>query len=182
MKEITLRSSFEFILGKKREDFSDEVKQERWNYWKSLALKNKHRLVEVWSNVEGCIGCIHLDKENAWCNLQGLPCTVNPILSFQNAIPGMACMGAGYTKQSVIPDEFDYSFLYPFFPEDTRYFTMDLNGIIAGYIQKPKLDIDNAAWRSMWRGYRILYEGTFLFVVAPKNWDRSKWKESLKEK
>ncbi|WP_235594105.1 hypothetical protein [Leptospira interrogans] len=180
MKKITLRSSFQSILGKRREDYSDEVRQERWNYWKSLALKNEPRLLEIWSNVEDCIGCIHLDKKNAWCNLRGLPCTVNPIRTFQNALPGMACMGVYYeTKQ--IP-EFDYSFLYPFFPENTKYFTMDLDGIISGYIQKPKLDIDNTVWRSMWRGYRIRYEGTFLSVVAPKNWDRSKWEESLRER
>ncbi|RHX89888.1 hypothetical protein [Leptospira stimsonii] len=96
MNEITLKSSFESILGKKREDYSDKVRQERWNYWKILVSKKKRWLMEVWSNTKGCEGCIHLNKKESWCNLQGLPCTVNPILSFQNALPGLACMGAGY--------------------------------------------------------------------------------------
>lgn len=38
-KEITLKSSFEIILGRKREDYSDKVRRERWNYWKELASK-----------------------------------------------------------------------------------------------------------------------------------------------
>ncbi|WP_157190004.1 hypothetical protein [Leptospira kirschneri] len=59
-------------------------------------FQKKPLLLEVWSNAEGCEGCVHLDLAEAWCNLQGLPCAVNPILSFQHAIPGMACMGAGY--------------------------------------------------------------------------------------
>jgi hypothetical protein len=40
-----------------------------------------------------CHGCKH--RNGAWCGIRGLPCTVNPILTFRHGLIGMACMGAG---------------------------------------------------------------------------------------
>ncbi|WP_141638401.1 hypothetical protein [Leptospira weilii] len=95
-----MESSFEVILGKKSEDYSNEVRQERWTYWKQIAFEKEPWLRKVWANVEACGGCVHLNK--SWCNLQGLPCTVNPIVSFRTGFPGMACMGTGYESRKLL--------------------------------------------------------------------------------
>jgi hypothetical protein len=96
MTEIKYNASFEFILGKKREDYSEEERIKRWNIWKSAAKKSrKNYLLETWLDQSDCEKCVHLDKVEAWCKLMGLPCTVNPILSFREGIVGLACMGAG---------------------------------------------------------------------------------------
>jgi hypothetical protein len=59
----------------------------------------------VWTATYACIGCVYLDEKCAWCNDVDLPCTVNPILSFQYGITGTACCGAGIFKKE--PTLFD---------------------------------------------------------------------------
>lgn len=92
---ITLKSSFAEILGRKDDVFPESVRRSRWARWLRLARRRKQSKVtaDVWIKSHECAGCIH--RRGAWCTLMGLPCTVNPILSFSNGIPGMACMGAG---------------------------------------------------------------------------------------
>lgn len=97
--KVTLESSFEEILGETSKVYSQQERKERWQQWKDLAISNGEKeLVEDWIQTEACKNCIHLNQKQAWCNLQELPCTVNPILSFQDGIIGMACMGAGFQE------------------------------------------------------------------------------------
>ncbi len=101
MKKITLKSSFEEILGKNISVFTEKERKQRWNEWKQLAIKEgSTELVELWETSEGCDGCKHFNTKENWCNSQSLPCAVNPILSFQKGIIGMACMGVGFTKNN----------------------------------------------------------------------------------
>jgi hypothetical protein len=63
--------------------------------WKAAALQQGEKeIVEFWDSCEGCDGCKHL--QGTWCDLQGLPCSVNPILIFRYGMIGIACMDAGY--------------------------------------------------------------------------------------
>jgi hypothetical protein len=97
MKEVTLKSTWVEILGKKREEMPDETRRARWEEWKKLSINSGKRGVEManyWAAAEDCIGCIHKDKD--WCKSQQLPCNVNPILTFSEGMIGMACMGAGH--------------------------------------------------------------------------------------
>lgn len=100
---ITLKSSFEEILGKDAKQFTEEQRRERWGQWKALATKTKRGLstIEYWSDITACVGCVHLEKENAWCKSVGLPCTVNPVLSFSMGCIGMACCGVGYEAEEI---------------------------------------------------------------------------------
>ena len=93
--------SFEQILGKKPYHYSENERKERW--FKVMKLSSKYER-EWWTDTSGCHGCGHLDANQSWCNLQGLPCTVNPITSYQAGMLGMACMGLGY--QEAWPDLF----------------------------------------------------------------------------
>lgn len=98
---ITLKSSFEEILGIDATVYTEDIRKERWDQWKAAAIKaRKKHVVESWMDVTACHGCIHLDKQNAWCNLMGLPCTVNPILSFRMGMTGMACMGLHHEENN----------------------------------------------------------------------------------
>jgi hypothetical protein len=100
MKRVSLKISFEDLLGKKQSVLTEEQRKVRWAKWVSLAGEEA---ASWWMDCEGCEACIHLDGH--WCKLQGLPATVNPYLSFRHGMPGMACMGAG--KQVVQPGLFD---------------------------------------------------------------------------
>ena len=100
-KELTLYHSFEQILGKSGKDYTEEQRKFRWKKVMTLGSKSTK---DFWTDTSGCYGCVHLDAKQSWCNLQGLPCTTNPILSFQYGTLGMACMGAGY--QEACPDLF----------------------------------------------------------------------------
>jgi hypothetical protein len=87
--EICLYSSFEQILGRKKDDYSTEEKRRRWSKIMSLDKKTK----KYWNNDSRCVGCVYLKK--AWCEYSDLPCTVGPILSFRYGVSGMACGGIG---------------------------------------------------------------------------------------
>lgn len=93
-EEICLYNSFAQILGKKPEDYSEDQRKLRWNKIMSLNSKMKRH----WSDTSSCSGCIHLDNKEAWCNLQGMPCTVNPLLTYNTGMIGMACFGAVKTE------------------------------------------------------------------------------------
>jgi hypothetical protein len=91
---ISFKSSFKEILGENSETFTEDQRKSRWEQWKNIAIaEGGKELVEAWTNSEACEGCIHL--KDKWCESQGLPCTVNPILSFNDGVIGMACMGSG---------------------------------------------------------------------------------------
>lgn len=89
-EEICLYNSFVQILGKKPEDYTEEERKTRWNKIMSF---NKP-MAKRWSDTSECIGCIHLNEKEAWCNYQGLPCTYNPILTPSTGMIGRACYGA----------------------------------------------------------------------------------------
>lgn len=90
-EEICLYNSFSQILGKKPEDYSEEERKQRWSKIMSLNSNMKRH----WSNTSGCHGCIYLNSKQAWCNLQGLPSNVNPVLTYNSGMIGLACFGAG---------------------------------------------------------------------------------------
>jgi hypothetical protein len=93
-----LRASFEDILGKTAVVFAENVRRKRWAAWLRTARSSGPRGREMarhWLSHE-CHGCKH--RNGAWCDLQGLPCTVNPILTFRHGMIGMACMGLGESK------------------------------------------------------------------------------------
>ena len=98
--EITTNLAWKDLF---RREMSPEERKQRWEAWKQAAIKKgDQNIVERWETAEACEGCKHLD--GFWCNLQGLPCTVNPILTFRHGIIGMACMGAGYeSKEAMTP-------------------------------------------------------------------------------
>jgi hypothetical protein len=102
MSLVTLKSSFEEILGKDANQFTEDVRKERWQQWQQIALKKRDGkdVVDSWTDCSACEGCIHLIKKEAWCNLMGLPCTVNPILSFRMGMVGLACMGTGREEKT----------------------------------------------------------------------------------
>lgn len=91
----TLNSSFEDILGKKSSVFNEQQRRDRWAAWLRVARRTApdgKETARYWLSHE-CHGCIH--RKGGWCDLQGLPCTVNPYLTFKHGMIGMACMGAG---------------------------------------------------------------------------------------
>ncbi len=73
---------------------SPDARRQRWEKWKKAAItldpEQGQRGVEYWQRHE-CGPCDQVDGD--WCKLQGLPCTVNPILTFNYGYIGMACMG-----------------------------------------------------------------------------------------
>ncbi|MCJ8153217.1 hypothetical protein MKJ01_05505 [Chryseobacterium sp. SSA4.19] len=107
--EIKFYSSFEQILGKTVNDYSKEERKSRWNKClEEFRSSGRNDLIEVWTEPGGdgsCLECVHYNLGDGWCVLMGLPSAVNPILSFQHALPGMACMGVG--KQTKGQTELD---------------------------------------------------------------------------
>ena len=78
-----------------RKDFPPHERRKRWEDWKDCAMRQEDRqrgrdTIEFWTGHE-CGPCDQVDGD--WCNLQGLPCTVNPILTFKHGYIGFACMG-----------------------------------------------------------------------------------------
>jgi hypothetical protein len=99
-EKIDLHSSFEMIFGKNAQEYTEDERKHRWEQWKAISLKeeNGKEVVGAWMDIGACQGCDHL-RHKAWCNLYGLPCTVNPVLSFHSGMIGMACMGTGHTGE-----------------------------------------------------------------------------------
>jgi hypothetical protein len=93
-----LNAAFEDILGKTSATFPESVRRKRWAAWLRAARRagsGGREMAKLWLAHE-CHGCKH--QNGAWCDLQGLPCTVNPVLSFRGGMIGMACMGAGFEE------------------------------------------------------------------------------------
>ncbi|HSH72374.1 MAG TPA: hypothetical protein VK974_04875 [Methylophilaceae bacterium] len=94
----SVNSSFADILGNKKDVFDEATRRKRWASFLKAARANGaagRECAKHWVTHE-CAGCKH--KKGAWCVSEGLPCTVNPILSFRHGVSGMACMGAGWEK------------------------------------------------------------------------------------
>jgi len=104
LPKVSLSIRWRELFGNTIHETSKEIRRARWDEWKSIGNKSGGRarqMVNYWSrdNVEEtCSGCKHRDGD--WCKLQGLPCNVNPILTFDNNLIGMACMGVGYEGES----------------------------------------------------------------------------------
>ncbi len=96
-KELSKYSSFEQILGKDQNEYILSERQRRWD--KAMSKMDKETK-EAWEDTSVCHACKHL-SEDGWCELHGLPCTVNPVLSFSLGIPGMACMGLGFENKQL---------------------------------------------------------------------------------
>lgn len=101
---VTLQIRWHELFGEKPVDITPEHRRKRWEEWKALGMKadaQVRRMVRVWSKErdETCKGCAHRSKD--WCLSFGLPCTVNPHLTFNDNIMGMACGGAGYEAKQL---------------------------------------------------------------------------------
>lgn len=68
---------------------------ENWLNWLDIVKKKDMLMYEVWSDLEVCFNCKHLNKKHVWCKLQNIPATINPILTLRCGMVGMACMGGG---------------------------------------------------------------------------------------
>jgi hypothetical protein len=103
MVSVTLKISWHDLFSK---DMPEEIRKERWQTWKKLAIKNGDKdLVGYWTDISACYKCDQRKKD--WCNLQGLPVTINPYLTMDYGILGMACMGL-YRSNDYQPDLFDF--------------------------------------------------------------------------
>lgn len=95
LPKVTLGMSFAELFGEKTGEVPVEIRRERWGQWLAKAGPEGR---DRWNNAVGCIKdgklCKHF--QNNWCALQGLPCSVNPVLTFRSGMIGMACMGAGF--------------------------------------------------------------------------------------
>jgi hypothetical protein len=97
---VTLRSTFEELFGHNSTEKTEEERKANWAEWKRIAIAHGDKdQVDGWSDISGCYHddrkCIHLSHDG-WCDLAGLPCTVNPYLSFNYGMVGMACIGCGF--------------------------------------------------------------------------------------
>lgn len=102
MKSVTLTIRWPELFGETKKDMSEKVRRKRWEQWKKLCAEQPDgkEVIEQWTNCEeGCSGCMHRDGD--WCNLESLPCTVNPILTYQYNMLGLACMGLGYQAKQM---------------------------------------------------------------------------------
>jgi hypothetical protein len=105
MQQVTLQIRWPQLFGEKPADITPEIRRKRWEEWKALGMKTDaqaRRMVKYWSKDhidESCKGCAHRDKD--WCNSFGLPCNVNPTLTFYDNILSMACGGAGFEPKQL---------------------------------------------------------------------------------
>lgn len=95
MVPVRLTSRWHEIFGEKCDIIPKVVRRERWEKWKQLSIKsNRKKNVDWWSKKslsDNCLKCKHRDLD--WCCEIGLPCSVNPITTFQMNDIGMACSG-----------------------------------------------------------------------------------------
>jgi len=98
MEPVTKQIRWPQLFGAEPEDMPEKTRRQRWEEWKRLLIKDgEQEMVDYWAKDhvdESCAGCIHRDQD--WCGYSGLPCNVNPILTFRMGMIGMACMGLGY--------------------------------------------------------------------------------------
>lgn len=103
MEQVTLDIRWPELFGEQPSDMDARIRRERWEEWKRLGSEN----VEMWSTPDGpCLNCPY--RDNDWCTAISLPCTINPILTFQFGMLGLACGGvneSGTAATSEIEDE-----------------------------------------------------------------------------
>lgn len=88
MKQVTLDIRWSELFGEQPSDMEASVRRERWEAWKRLGSEN----IGMWSTPDGtCADCPYRDDD--WCMVVSLPCTVNPILTFRFGMLGLACEG-----------------------------------------------------------------------------------------
>lgn len=89
------------LFGETGKDIPEKTRRKRWEKWKALLVADgDHQVLNHWSKDhvdETCAGCKH--KDGDWCKAAGLPCNVNPFLTFQFNHIGMACMGIGFNQE-----------------------------------------------------------------------------------
>lgn len=102
---VVNRTSWYDLFGVNRSAMTDKHRRTRWEKWKRIArVEGNEDVVDRWSDHGECGDCIH--KDGDWCVLSGLPVTINPILTMDHGMIGMACMGAGYTPKGQQEMEF----------------------------------------------------------------------------
>lgn len=82
------------LFGESGPDMSEKTRRARWEKWKKLISAGEQHVVDYWAKdhiEESCSGCVN--KDGDWCKAVGLPCNVNPVLTFSIGLIGMACMG-----------------------------------------------------------------------------------------
>lgn len=105
MEPVTLQIRWPELFGEKPQDIRPEDRRNRWEEWKKLGMKadaQARRMVKYWSNDnidETCNNCAHKDKD--WCTSFGLPCNVNPTLTFYDNLVSMACGGGGFEPKQL---------------------------------------------------------------------------------
>lgn len=104
---VTLETSWADLFGSKAENIDAATRRTRWATWLRLARKAGARdAATYWATgYEDCHSCEH--RRGGWCDLQQLPCTVNPILTVRHSVLGMACMGLGYQASNRRPKNHD---------------------------------------------------------------------------
>jgi len=98
LEPVRLESSFEQILGAREIEMEEKTRRHRWAQWLKLARATDRDVAKLWMEIDDCTDCINR-RGRAWCDMQALPCTVNPILSFREGMLGMACCGMGYQSE-----------------------------------------------------------------------------------
>lgn len=91
-EQISKLSSFEQILGRKISDYTEDERKARWE--KAMSFPGGKKAKDYYSNLCECVDCRHF--QNGWCAYASLPCGVNPVLTFQHGMVGMACQGLGH--------------------------------------------------------------------------------------
>lgn len=71
------------------------MKFSNWVSWLAIVKRKDKLMHEVWSSLECCFDCKHINKKNVWCKLVNIPATINPYLTRRTGMVGMACMGVG---------------------------------------------------------------------------------------
>lgn len=90
-EQISKLSSFEQIFGRTIAEYTEDERTARWE--KIASFPGGKEVKEYFSNSIECSDCRHF--QNGWCAYASLPCGVNPVLTFQRGIVGMACRGVG---------------------------------------------------------------------------------------
>lgn len=92
------------LFGPQRSPPAAGERRQRWACWLRLVRKSAQpELATFWAREHECHDCLH--RSGGWCQLQQLPCTVNPILTFRTDYPGLACMGLGRKRKA--PEQLD---------------------------------------------------------------------------
>lgn len=93
LPDVYLDISFTDLLGINCYEITVKERRARWAEWLKLAKIDGKDGHKYWCDKSECFGCKHL--RGSWCELQELPCTVNPYLTIKHGMIDMACMGAG---------------------------------------------------------------------------------------